>query len=72
MRYVKFAFPYGDDIPRIGFEPLVVAQVALHAACAHSFFNGVPPLPAPQLMPQLQFGTCAIAANVRHTEMALL
>ena len=31
-----------------------------------------PPLPAPQLMPQLQFGTCAIAANVRHTEMALL
>ena len=71
MRFVKFAFPYGDDIPRIGFEHLVVAQVALTAACAHSFFNGAPPL-APQLMPQLQFGTCSIAANVRHAEMALL
>lgn len=52
MRFVKFASPYGDDIPRVGFEPLVVAQVALPAACAHSFFNGAPP-PAPQLMPQL-------------------
>lgn len=42
MRFVKFAFPYGDDIPRVVFEPLVVAQVALPATCAHSFFNGAP------------------------------
>ena len=29
MGLVEFAFPYGDDVPRDGFEPLVVEQVAL-------------------------------------------
>ena len=28
--------------------------------------------PAPQLMPQLQLGTCVLAVYVRHAEMALL
>ena len=111
MGLVEFAFPYGDDVPRDGFEPLVVEQVALPVAgdlrlpeldvalgdrvlaaslvpvpeaAVHEYDRPVLPendvrcprqpahigpvtvTPAPQLMPQLQLGTCVLAAYVRH------